>query len=121
MPPHDAKFTYAPSLTAPVRTGIWAGCHLLIRMLIFANNRLSMSEVTMNLDYLKKNKTSLAVAVMAVYISYTALSQYWVHLSLAYGAFQNLRNMPQEHIDDFFAAYKHLEARRVHTLKSACA
>ena len=56
---------------------------------------LSMSEVTMNLDYLKKNKTSLAVAVMAVYISYTALSQYWVHLSLAYGAFQNLRNMPQ--------------------------
>ena len=34
------------------------------------------------------------------------------HLSLAYGAFQNLRNMPQEHIDDFFAAYKHLEGRR---------
>ena len=75
-------------------------------------------EVIMNLDYLKKNKTSLAVAVMAAYLSYMTLSQYWVHLSLAYGAFQNLRNMPQEHIDDFFAAYKHLEARRVHTLNT---
>ena len=29
----------------------------------------------MNLDYLKKNKTSLAVAVMAVYLSYITLSQ----------------------------------------------
>lgn len=72
-----------------------------------------LNEVIMNLDYLKKNKTSLAVAVMAAYLSYMTLSQYWVHLSLAYGAFQNLRNMPQEHIDDFFAAYKHLETMPV--------
>ena len=64
------------------------------------------------LNVLRRNKTSVAVAVMAAYISYTTLSQYWAHLSLAYGAFQNLRNMPQEHIDDFFAAYKHLEVRR---------
>ena len=32
------------------------------------------------LDILRRNKTSVAVAVMAAYISYTTLAQYWAHL-----------------------------------------
>ena len=42
----------------------------------------------MNLDYLKKNKTSLAVAVMAAYISYSTLGQYWAHLSLGHNSIE---------------------------------
>ena len=62
-------------------------------------------------------RSSVFVAVIAVYFSYVSLSPYWDHLKLAYGAFQNLRNMPQEHIDDFFAAYKHLEERtHIHSI-----
>ena len=61
--------------------------------------------------------SSVVVAVIAVYLSYASLSPYWDHLKLAYGAFQKLRDMPQEHIDDFFAAYKHLEERtHIHSI-----
>ena len=58
-----------------------------------------------------KHPAFLAKAILTLLVTFLKLS-IELHLSLAYGAFQNLRNMPQEHIDDFFAAYKHLQGRR---------
>ena len=61
--------------------------------------------------YLSMKTASVIVGVIAVYLSYIAFGHYLVYLKVVYAAFQELRNMPQEHIDDFFEAYKHLEER----------
>ena len=55
--------------------------------------------------------TSVLLPVMACYISYVG-HQNWGNLSKGWVAFQQLQNMPQEHIDDFFAAYDHLEVSK---------
>ena len=56
--------------------------------------------------------TSALLPLIAIYFSYVSFRQNWlVNLNKGWVAFQQLRNMPQEHIDDFFAAYDHLEAR----------
>ena len=56
--------------------------------------------------------TSLLLPLMASYFSYVMIGQnWWGNINKAWVAFQQLGDMPQEHIDDFFAAYDHLEAR----------
>ena len=58
--------------------------------------------------------TTVIVAVFAVYVSYNGFSfvrQYWEHLRLGWDALQQLQELPQEHIDDFFEAYKRLSER----------
>ena len=62
----------------------------------------------------KMNSTSIIVALFAVYMSYNGysfVSQYWEHIRLGYEALQQLQELPQEHIDDFFEAYKRLSVR----------
>ena len=56
--------------------------------------------------------TSVIVGVIAVYLSYISLGHYLVYLKVVYAAFHELLTLPQEHIDDFFEAYKHLEERK---------
>ena len=60
------------------------------------------------------NFTTIIVALFAIYVSYNGfsfLSQYWQHIRLGYDALQQLNDLPQEHIDDFFEAYKRLSVR----------
>ena len=64
--------------------------------------------------------TTVIVAVFAVYVSYNGFSfvrQYWEHLRLGWDALQQLQELPQEHIDDFFEAYKRLSERTTFQLQ----
>merc|ERR1719471_337978 len=62
------------------------------------------------------NITTVTVVLFAVYVSYNGfslLSHYWEHLRLGYDALRQLQELPQEHIDDFFEAYKRLSVMSV--------
>jgi hypothetical protein len=53
---------------------------------------------------------STVVVFAAVGLFYLALATSWpARLTAAWGALQELRHLPQDQIDDFFAAYKRLE------------
>ena len=48
---------------------------------------------------------------MSIELNPSLLSHYWEHLQLGYDALRQLQELPQEHIDDFFEAYKRLSVK----------